>query len=296
MTRDDLKGKNMARTAAVLVSLFLIAAVPEVASAQDGDPASVVDDAAATAKVKLARRLFNEGVEATRGSRWRTAHDKFKKSYELAPRVLTLFNLASAQYRTDRYVEAAESYTKFLAQTSDGRFEEFRNEARSQLTEIENRIGVLVITVNNLEGADKVAIDGVSYPHSAIGEELPVNPGNHQIVVRRDGATIATKTVSVARGGAERATIEIDRGAPPDLRVPPPREDGLADSGSGLVIDRGDDGRRDDGGDKGGSIFRSPWFWTAVAVVVGGGAAGYLLLSREADPTAGTLGGVVEVP
>lgn len=284
----------MARTAAVLVSLILIASAPDVASAQDGDAAARArgDDAAASAKVKLARRLFNEGVEATRGSRWRTAHDKFKKSYELAPRVLTLFNLASAQFRTERYVEAAESYTKFLAQTSDGRYQEFRDEARTQLSEIENKIGVLVITAENLESGDSLELDGVSYPHSALGEELSVNPGSHEILVRRDGATIATRSVSVAGGSAERVTIEIDRGPPPDLRVPPPRDDELADSGSGLVVDRRGAERRDDGG----SIFRSPWLWTAVAVVVGGAAAGYFMLNREADPTAGTLGGVVEVP
>ena len=59
-------------------------------------------DATAAAKLPLARRLYEEGADAVSKGRWSNALDRFKASYELAPRVGTLFNLAVAQGQTGR--------------------------------------------------------------------------------------------------------------------------------------------------------------------------------------------------
>src|SRR4051794_12238516 len=102
--------------------LLIVAAALALTTSAFAQPA----DSAAANKVPVARRMYEEGVDAVNKGRWSVAHDRFKASYDLAPRVLTLFNLAGAQAQTGRLVEAAESYRRFLRETTDGRFPEFR--------------------------------------------------------------------------------------------------------------------------------------------------------------------------
>ena len=99
---------------------------PASALAQPADPNSA-------AKLPIARKLYDEGVDAVNKGRWSTAYDKFKASYELVPRPITLFNLAGAQSQTGRLVEAGESYRRFLRDTSDGRFNDLRTDAIGSL-------------------------------------------------------------------------------------------------------------------------------------------------------------------
>jgi len=109
-----------------LLVIAVLALAPASALAQSADPSSA-------AKLPLARKLYDEGVDAVNKGRWSTAYDRFKTSYELAPRPLTLFNLAGAQSQTGRLVEASESYRRFLRDTADGRFNDLRADATSQL-------------------------------------------------------------------------------------------------------------------------------------------------------------------
>src|ERR1043165_9999568 len=71
-----------------------------------------------TVKLPVARRVYDEGVDAADKGQWSIAYDRFKASYELVPRMHTLFNLACAQSQTGRLVEASENYRRFLRDPS----------------------------------------------------------------------------------------------------------------------------------------------------------------------------------
>jgi hypothetical protein len=79
-----------------------------------------------------------------------------------------------------------------------------------------------------------------------LGEELPVNPGAHALRVERDGAEV---------GRAEFDVVEGERRLAPIALTLPPGEEAPAESA-------------------GPAWLRSPWFWTAVGVVVVGAAVG----------------------
>lgn len=245
-------------------------------------------EAAADGTVPLARRLFNEGVEAARKSDWTVALDRFGRSYQLAPRTKTLFNLAGAQMKTDHLVDASESYRRFLRETRDRGYEAYRKDARELVAALERRIPFVTLRVIGLSPGDRVVVDARPFPAGGLGESMPIDPGLHAVRVERGGQVIGRRSFTVGEGGSERVEIVLQPRAP----LPGPDDPAAAERPS-LAASPPPDDRGE-----GSSVFRSPWFWTAVAVVAAGGTgAGYFLIRRDdAAPTPGTLGrGVIDV-
>ena len=230
-------------------------------------------DATSATKITLARRLYDEGVDAVGKGQWSLAYDRFKTSYELAPRILTLFNLAGAQGQTGRLVEATESYRKFLHDTGDGRYSDLRTEATGQLELLDRQIARLTLDITNLEPSDAIAIDDVEFPRAALREAIPMNPGNHVARIQRGPATLATRAITLTAGAAEAVHIELP-GKPPDLTVHAvsgsPIATALAAPTPPKPVERG----------AGRAWLRSPWLWSGVAVVIVASAGGAYLLTR----------------
>jgi hypothetical protein len=233
-------------------------------------------DATSAPKVTLARQLYDEGVDAFGKGQWSLAYDRFKASYELAPRVLTLFNLAVAQGQLGRLVEATESYRKFLRDTGDGRYPERRTDATSQLEMLGKQIAHLTLDITNLEAGDVVAIDDVEFPQVALHEAIPMNPGPHVARIQRGPAMLATRTVALTSGAAETVHIELPMKLP-DLVVHK-APDSPAVTGTAMSSKQGDHGSS--GAWWSSKWLRSPWLWTGVAVAAAGTATGAYLLTR----------------
>ena len=228
-------------------------------------------------KVALARRLYDEGADAVGKGQWSLAYDRFKASYELAPRVLTLYSLAYAQDHTGRLVEATENYRKFLRETDDGRYPEYRTNATNQLNLLGKQIAQLTIEITNLDPSDVVAIDEIEFPQAALHEAIPMNPGSHVARIQRGTAVLATRTVTLTSGATETVRIELPV-KPPDLVVhntpdPPGLTAPTGPAAPPKPVDHGPNR----------AWLRSPWLWSGVAVVVAGTATGAYLLMRSPD-------------
>ncbi|HEY0477038.1 MAG TPA: hypothetical protein VGD37_05910 [Kofleriaceae bacterium] len=235
-------------------------------------------DATSATKITLARRLYDEGVDAFGKGQWSLAYDRFKTSYELAPRVLTLYNLAGAQGQTGRLVEATENYRKFLRDTGDGRYPDLRAEATNQMELLGKQIAQLTLDIPNLEPSDAIAIDDVEFPHAALHEALAINPGSHVARIQRGTVLLATRTVTLASGAAEVVHMELPVKSP-DLTVhqspaPPIGTAIAAAPGATAALHR----PVDHGTSR--AWLRSPWLWSGVAAVVVASAGGAYLLTR----------------
>jgi hypothetical protein len=256
-----------------LLVIALLALAPASALAQSADSSSA-------AKLPLARKLYDEGVDAANKGRWSIAYDRFKASYELAPRVLTLFNLAGAQSNTGRLVEATESYRRFLRDTGDGRYNDLRTDATSQLELLDKQIAQVTVDISHLESDDVIMIDEIEFPHAALHTALPMNPGQHTARVQRGQNVIATRKITLSSGATESVQIELPIQAP-DLNV---HRD--PDSGPPGVTGTAGGTRRSEpppAPEQQRSLLRSPWLWAGVAVVVAGAATGTYLLTRSPD-------------
>jgi hypothetical protein len=248
--------------------LLLIVAI---AIAATGGARAQPAESTSAAKLPLARRLYDEGVDAAGKGRWSIAFDRFKASYEFAPRVLTLFNLAGAQAQTGRLIEAAENYRRFLRETADGRYPELLTTATNQLELLDKQIAQVILDVTNIESGDVIAIDEIEFPHVVLHEVIPMNPGPHIARVHRGAKVIATRSLVLAAGAAESVRIELPA-KQLDLEVHHPTEPSAAIAAvpGPRRINRGPSH----------PWLRSPWLWSGVAVVVAGTATGAYLFTR----------------
>jgi hypothetical protein len=254
---------------ACAASLALVAPVSHAEPTEPSESTSV-------AKIQVARRLYDEGIAAGDKKEWPLAYDRFKASYDLSPRPLTLYNLAGAQAYINRPVEAAESYRKFLRDTSDGRYPELRANAQSRLDIVIKQAAQITLDISGLEPTDSVTIDDTEFPTSILHEAIPLDPGNHVAVVHRRGTALATQSISVSAGASEPVKIDLPAPAaeakPIDLNVHVAPGAGASTS----TLDSHPAPPPEHHG-----AWRSPWLWSAVAVAVAGGVTAGILLTRS---------------
>ena len=219
----------MTRTLAVAL-LVWAAALPSARAQCEPEP-----EPAASMR-SIARGHYNAGIEAAEAERWGQAREAFQRAYDVAPFAQIVFNLATAQSRVGYLVESAETYRRFLRRCASEGMPDLRRDAESFLAELTPRLGRLSLRIDNLDtSVDRVTVDG-SDVSAALGSEIPINPGSHQVrVVREEEGEVLTHTFDVREG---RATI-VELSVPPPL---PRRGDG-GDGG-------GDGGGGDGGGDR----------------------------------------------
>jgi hypothetical protein len=243
----------------------------------------------------LARQQFQDGVAAARAGEWDAAFEAFQSSYALVPRPITLLNLAGAMVQTGRLVEGAEAYRRFLRE-ADSSAERHREAAERALAELEGRLPAVRVRVLGFEEGDVLTLDGWEVSQAVLDEELPVDPGEHEIVVTRAGHD-PLRLEFAAREGASREVVVDARpeswprtGERGGTRAP---RTGSGDD----VLGPTDLAPRDEGG----GVLSSPVFWviTAVILVGAGVLTGVLIATSDQgrDPVSGNLPPFrVEVP
>jgi hypothetical protein len=167
-------------------------------------PVRAQSDASETA---AARELYAQGVEAAQAGDLDEAIARFERSYALSPRDATLLNLAQVEERAGRVVAAIDSYRRFLARAEPEMLERHGDRARESIATLTPQVGRLEVVVFGAQASDEVLLDGASLARASLGLDLPVDPGRHEVMVRRGEARCGSEAREVAPGG--RATIEL---------------------------------------------------------------------------------------
>ena len=179
----------------------------------------------------LARDQFREGVRASREQEWPEAVEAFQRSLELAPRPMTIMNLAGALAQVGQLVEAAEAYRMFLSEATSGAAARVRGEAQTQLDALEGRIPHVRLQIHGRLDSDTVTLDEYQLSAAAVGSPLPVDPGEHTLTITRDGFDPRAVTFTAREGVESEVVLEAwpDLSASlegPDPLAPPPPRDG----------------------------------------------------------------------
>lgn len=167
-------------------------------------PVHAQSDASETA---AARELYAQGVEAAQAGELDQAIARFERSYALSPRDATLLNLAQVQERAGRVVAAIDSYRRFLARAEPEMLERHGDRARESIESLSPQVGRLEVVVFGARSSDEILLDGAPLARESLGLDLPVDPGRHEVSVRRGEARCGSEAREVAPGG--RATIEL---------------------------------------------------------------------------------------
>jgi hypothetical protein len=200
--------------------------------------------AAATPKEKAeARALVNEAKKATKDKRFSDAATALKRADELDSSLQTKLDLSAALAADHKLVEAS----RVLHGVTDGTVaspatRRFHEQAKKELAALEPRIPWIQVDVGGPgPGKAQTSIDGKEIDAS---NEVPANPGDHEILIRADGFENGTRSLSLREGAHEHLHLDLA----PLEKAPPPKSAGgskapaitfFALGGAGLLVGGG---------------------------------------------------------
>jgi hypothetical protein len=237
--------------------LLLTAAGPAGTRAQSTE-ASVADPK----RVATARALFEEGLRHVDSEQWSQAADCFTRLLELRYSPVAAYNLALARSRLGENVRALSGLRELLAQP--GLEATVRDAALSLQHEAETNVGWITVHVRGSCGGCVVQLDGQPWPAATPGVPVPVDSGQHALVLMRGDDLIASSDLTVAPGARFEASLEPtperELAAAPQL-VPPAPGNPLPDD---MLREPASTPAQQS------SLFKSPWFWGGVGVLAAG--------------------------
>jgi hypothetical protein len=176
--------------------------------------------------VAAAEDLYNRGVADFRAGRYEAACSEISASYRMDPLPGALFTLATCETRIGLIASAAAHYQDFLQlvatmpadqQAVQSERKEVATKERAALLADVPTIRILID--GRLPPGAVVRRDNAVLDAALLGTDLPVDPGDHVIVIE-GGAVERRQQVSVAR--REHRIVSMDA-PPPSLPPPPPQ-------------------------------------------------------------------------
>ncbi|MGD8862675.1 MAG: hypothetical protein PVI30_21875 [Myxococcales bacterium] len=247
----------------------------------DGEPAAADAPPAGPSEQALeeARQAFAEGLTLAERGEWLAAEERFRHVLEVRSSPVVSYNLASALVQLGRLVEASDLLRGIVRDDTADR--PTRTAAQQMLETVEPRIGTLTVRLGgDIRGA-QLLLDERPYEGSGIVQAISVDPGEHEIVVRRDGEALARKQVRVGGGAPLHVEVALSLPRRANLRVSglPGQESGGVSHTGTLPGEAADDG----------SIWTRWWLWAGAGAVVAAGVVTAVVLASggEADPVRG---------
>jgi hypothetical protein len=216
----------------VFVSLLVAAPVGRGQSRSALDPSvAVVDRANLEAREPTeAYRLFTQGRDLMEHGQPSGGCELLKRSLGLAKTVGTLLNLGLCHYQAAKLATALQYYREAESLAASLDDEERVVVARSQVAEIEPRVGSLTVSViEQSNTALELYVDAERQPRESWGLPIRVDAGEHSIDARSPGRRPFHDEVTT-RDGVQRLVIVPVLGveAVPNAEAPPlavPRSD-----------------------------------------------------------------------
>jgi hypothetical protein len=207
--------------ARVWVLLALLAAGLPHGSAQAQADTGAADDAR-----KEASEHFRRGVELYQERAFRGALAEFERAYQIAPDYRLRYNIAQTRLELQDYLGATQGYELYLKEGGAEIPSERREEVELALSAMRERVGRVSIRVNR-DGAE-VFIDDVPIGKTPLAPMLPINVGQHRVLVRgEDGAEVA-RVVQIAGGDVAEVDLTLRAPEAPVVVDAAPEETGLS--------------------------------------------------------------------
>jgi hypothetical protein len=242
------------------LALALALGIPSVARAgDDADPAP-----AASGQKASAEQLFREARELMKARDFAGALPRLTASQRLEPAVGTLLNLARCNQELGRFASAWAHYHQAADVARAGGDQERATLARGLAQALEANLPYVRISLAPAARtlAVIVRLDGERLEPGALGTQLPVDPGPHELTASAEGHASWSGKVSAEVG--QVVSVQI-----PELALKPRAERKSPVDAVPLKV-----ARRQDGSGKSASLARSAAWTSAGLSVIGFGLAG----------------------
>jgi hypothetical protein len=226
-----------------------------------------------------ARAAADAGATAMEQQRWAEAISYFEKAESLVHAPPHLLNVARAQEKLGRLVEARETYLKVtreeLAPSAPNVFRQAQAEARAELEAIEPRVPrVSVVVQGSGDLPVKVHMNGGLVPDGLVGVPRPLNPGSYEFQAFAEGAQSTPSTLMLREGAKETVVLTLQL-----TNTPAPKPQGQ--SSTLMSPDASTDRPSDGQGARGPSGLRIASYVSLGVGVVGLGAGTVFALSSS---------------
>ena len=280
-------GPRGLRPARLLFELGLLCCLVGTGVAQgQGHPPGDRDGSGADARMERARARFVEGLEHVDGERWAQAEACFRQVLEVRWSAVAAYNLASARARQGGLIEATELLQRVVR--DDQAEPAARYSAEQLLGELEVRVARLTLRPQGDAAGAEVWLDGERLPAAGLGVPVPVDPGPHEVVSKRDGKALTRAQLVMLEGEERQLTVELGRA----VVTLTPQQVALGaqarpQAGRKPVL-RVDQGAPPGAGERDDDLVSQWWFWAGVGgLLAGAGVATALALASggPADPS-----------
>jgi hypothetical protein len=163
-----------------------------------------------------ARDLFKQGDELQRAGKFPEALDKFQRAEQVIHAPTNVLRIAECQAAMGRLVEAAESYRQVtrwqLTAGSPAVFQSAIDQAKGELAQVEPRVPkVLVqVTPSPPSGSQpQLVIDGATVPFALVGEQIPLDPGEHKLQATAAGQASQEVTVNLNERETKNVALQL---------------------------------------------------------------------------------------
>jgi hypothetical protein len=178
-----------------------------------------------------ARDLFKQGDELQRAGKFPEALDKFQRAEQVIHAPTNVLRIAECQAAMGRLVEAAESYRQVtrwqLAAGSPPAFQSAIDQAKGELAQVEPRVPKVLVQVTPAppQGSQpQLVIDGATVPFALVGEQIPLDPGEHRLQATAAGQASQEVTVSLKERDTKTVALQLQPlpGGGAAVVAPPP--------------------------------------------------------------------------
>jgi hypothetical protein len=152
------------------------------------------------------RDLMNEAAGKFAQGDWEGARLAYLRAWESRQHPAIAANMAAAEMKLGRYLQAAEHLEFALHHLPSGKSEK-REAVQAQLSECRSHIAALTIIVT-VDGAE-IHVDQRSIGRSPFSEPVFLEPGHHSIEAIRPGFVTETKQIEAVAGGHVDVLFEL---------------------------------------------------------------------------------------
>jgi len=192
-------------------------------------PASVVlfatgaAHAQSEADLRAARKLFADGMKDQDEGHFDAALEKFRRVQQVKDTQPVRYRIASCLESLGKLREAQRAYEATLDKGVAGQTDDVTRAAREKSDAVAKRLARVTLTLSpHAAGDAEVRVDDEPISAGALGTEIPLDPGTHEVVgTSKDAPTFRT-TLTLSEGGQAQLMVMLDppSAAPPE---PPPK-------------------------------------------------------------------------
>jgi hypothetical protein len=197
-----LRHLRTARLVATMTVVFVaLIAMPRIVGAQD------------FATKSAARKLGEEGIALFDKKQYAEALEKFNLAEQIVPAPTLGLRAARCLVQLGRFVEASERYLEVtrIEMPRNQLTPAFRKAQADALLEREDLVRLIpTLTINIVGplGNGAVFVDGEQIPTAMVGQKRPIDPGIHEVEVRRKDTQVKKKVDVVVKQN-QKVSVEL---------------------------------------------------------------------------------------